>query len=1267
MEKKGKDDEAPRDFKPQVKDLLAHMDPMIYLAGTADNTSEMLSYLADMDPAFHKLQLVKNLRKGMREELSKAIEGHVENYLEEQKGKMRSENPIDFLVERIESDDVFNDFVKNVRTNMENSVQYITNHFDDEIVTGMFANDEDENTYNVSPNDSNESSLNSSLNQSGLLFLHPAQYHNIAKSLQNKKEMETLSDSLNILLAVTPGEPVMQDCWPEIKKGLRECLLDDVPEIFDKALKVHCKLLTSQVHNAVKEAYLNLLSAVAGFYMSKRFLSKIPLKGDNVNLHSCESIIRLLKILIEFQKELPLLWIRYPERFVDDMVEATFNLLGLNLSMKDNKQMTALDMYCLVDPEASWLKRWVHGQWGRSKTFSAMRSNSMVLFHSVSVCINYLENLAEISLSDTRDVISSSLLAHLRFMHGINLIMSVLEFSDGRKLFPVNVPSKEELVTMQGIIQTLIRALNSNTSALINKEVSSLLQNFCSHDEMKSWILCDAGVVELLLQEVSSSEKFPDDKKEMKGELEKKIPVSYIKAVLVILDTILSTNNGQKYILLGRKRKSSSKSGLSGIINSPAHEVMSLVLRLLRNKQTSSDMKRLAISVCCNLLASPVGIHMCAQHPLIESVIEHLKNKSKSVSTERKLEEIESRASMSLHLSVPQSLPLLTTLLLSYKGFFLLAREGVLPLALTQVLPEMARKGTLNAKILASVCCSPEGCSVVASLKVLQPFWDILCHVAKGQELMQQPPTEEEKEEAIEAAEAPLLALTATYQGTQLIFSEQGLLTPISESLYSTSEMLTQMHTIALRLLGSATSVLDSVAFLQASFGYQEELLAQQHHLRCGEGDSVIVDENSILRNHILVKSYLMGGGSERWLPPLAVEEMSTPSIPPLFTHYPPPRDYIPEKPIRSMHKKQNEVWRFLTDTRHGLHDVGWLNHCRKAVRAVLLSGEHIKSWLVMDIIDHSVRVFLASAEELLPGSSTSLPASSTATTPTSPPPASASNTFNLVPGVTLSSASTPVSLSNEGLELQLLSESQKAVLDLVLRYGSELQILNANGNVRENLIEVLKYTQSNIFRSSSDKCDWFTMIIFLIYGGNVERCRCALANLSGLLVGGVLWPSFADSLTNSHEIMPGQMTLAGIIHNVQLVLSIEIPTLYLALQASETCLWNVVGEWVRCIFLGVLPWVEVCHYLILVLLQGPDYAVYFVVALLRHMKGVIIKYAGSYKSLVALQTGVIYGWSAGDHLNFMEALSRRHRRTILPALVNSLCNLRRQCTPHQL
>lgn len=56
---------------------------------------------------------------------------------------------------------------------------------------------------------------------------------------------------------------------------------------------------------------------------------------------------------------------------------------------------------------------------------------------------------------------------------------------------------------------------------------------------------------------------------------------------------------------------------------------------------------------------------------------------------------------------------------------------------------------------------------------------------------------------------------------------------------------------------------------------------------------------------------------------------------------------------------------------------------------------------------------------------------------------------------------------------------------------------------------------------------------------------------MSGVLVGGILWPSFSDSLTNSHEIMPGEVTLAGIIHNIQLVLSIEIPNLHFALQVK--------------------------------------------------------------------------------------------------------------------
>lgn len=64
-------------------------------------------------------------------------------------------------------------------------------------------------------------------------------------------------------------------------------------------------------------------------------------------------------------------------------------------------------------------------------------------------------------------------------------------------------------------------------------------------------------------------------------------------------------------------------------------------------------------------------------------------------------------------------------------------------------------------------------------------------------------------------------------------------------------------------------------------------------------------------------------------------------------------------------------------------------------------------------------------------------------------------------------------------------------------------------------------------------------------------RCVAALTSLGGLVAGAVLWPALADSLSHTYKILPGEMVLAGILHNVQLIVSIEIPTLYMALEVS--------------------------------------------------------------------------------------------------------------------
>ncbi|XP_068206756.1 protein broad-minded-like [Palaemon carinicauda] len=1256
--------QEPAGSKVQIKDLLAHMDPMIYLAGTADNTSEMLAYVADMDPAFHKLELVKGLRKELRSRLGQAIENRAVDYLEQHKGKMRADNPVDVLVERIKGEEIYNNFVNDMGESVKKAVQDISEHFDDEIVTGMFSHEEDELAYNASPNGSNESSLNSSLNQSGLLFLHPAQYNNIAQGLLSKKDSHAWNEGLNILISVTPGEPVMQDCWPDLKKGLRDCLLEESHEVFGKSLKVHCKLLTSQVQNAVKEAYLNLLEAVAGFYMSKKHLSKIPLKGEKVDLKPCGNIIRILKVITDFQKELPLLWIRYPERYVDDMVESTFSVLSLHVGKRDSTIMNVLDMLSFVDCDVFWFRRWVHGQWGRNKTFSAMKSNSTILLYLVSYCIQYLENCPETidsgNSSSLSSSLSSSMVSFLRFIQNFKLIMAIISSSDGRKLFPVNVPSREELVTVQGMIQMFIKAsCDSKMSKEVVMEIRNQLQKYCSRDEVRSWILCDAGAVETLLHEVSCLEDF-SEKKDRKGKDETNISPLFLKTVLSILQSILSTQVGQRYILLGRKRKASSKSGLSTVTKRQAYEVMDLIHFVLRSEKLNVHLKKRAVSVCCFLLSSPIGIHMCLGHPLIESVIGHLqKNGSKQPKNLSQGEDLKMEETLCLNES--QSLPLLSALLSTYKGISLLESEGILSLVLKQVLPQMAKNGKINQKILSCVCTSFEGSSVIGELGILLPYWEIICLATAGEEPGQQPQKEEDKEETLMATLAPLLSVTGTYHGAKLLFSEGGLLSHVSHYLFSLDETQEELHRMALYILGSATSSLDSMVCLQTSTNYQEQLLAQQSLFSVDDGSAVIIDENSIIRNHILVKSYLLGGSGERILPPLIIDSTSS-IMPQLFSSYPPPKDYIPEKPIRSMHKKQNEVWRFLSDTRHGLHDIGWLNHCRKAVRSVVVAGEDIKNWLVMDIIERSVRILLASTEELLPGSPLSDKSTTgTSVAPTSPSssPSSDSGQIPMPPEY-----SAPQSTAEN---LPPVSEAHLAAVELVLRYGSELQLLTGSGGCKDSLLEVLSFTQSKILCSNPERCDWFVMVMFLISGGNVERCRNVLSHISGLLVGGILWPCFSDSLSVTHELLPGEVTFSGIIHNAQLVLSIEIPMLFSVIQANSSCIWNIIGEWIRCLFLGVLPWIEVCHYVIMVLLQGPDYAVYFIVAFLRHLQKIIIKYTGNHKCLTLLQTSTITGWRIGEHLSFMEGLSRRHRRTVLPALISSFYNLRHECPPRQL
>jgi hypothetical protein len=99
----------------------------------------------------------------------------------------------------------------------------------------------------------------------------------------------------------------------------------------------------------------------------------------------------------------------------------------------------------------------------------------------------------------------------------------------------------------------------------------------------------------------------------------------------------------------------------------------------------------------------------------------------------------------------------------------------------------------------------------------------------------------------------------------------------------------------------------------------------------------IIIDQCSLLRHQILLATYIVGGPSERILPPANVgtEHLDGSGELSMFCTLPPPQLASVAKKMRSTQlRSQTDLQRFLQDTKQGLHDANWLAHARRAYKA---------------------------------------------------------------------------------------------------------------------------------------------------------------------------------------------------------------------------------------------------------------------------------------------------------------------------------------------
>ena len=77
-------------------------------------------------------------------------------------------------------------------------------------------------------------------------------------------------------------------------------------------------------------------------------------------------------------------------------------------------------------------------------------------------------------------------------------------------------------------------------------------------------------------------------------------------------------------------------------------------------------------------------------------------------------------------------------------------------------------------------------------------------------------------------------------------------------------------HFFGLRVISSMVSCLDTLLLMQSRFHFQEILLGLQESQKLDDGD-FIIDNCGVERNQILVRTYSIGGPTERIIPPRIV------------------------------------------------------------------------------------------------------------------------------------------------------------------------------------------------------------------------------------------------------------------------------------------------------------------------------------------------------------------------------------------------------------
>lgn len=1012
-------------------------------------------------------------------------------------------------------------------------------------------------------------------------------------------------------------------------------------------------------------------------------------------------IIKMFRLMNDFQHEIPNYWVRFPEKFLKKILESTLKLIS-NVSWTTSIGQPLLHpvhFVALLDCRALWFSKWMHGIYSRAPLLKLMKKHQNLVNNSVRCVLEYIKKIkdkkgdpiSEYSLEKVPSEYSQSLyysseqLDYALVMHSINLLGRLLMFKSGRKMFPVHMLDMLVAVSVPQLLISLCTLIITSTSLPYNLDcaehlnpaslATEVMNNLCSKEDVCSICLCKDTVTETLMLPIT---QWLDSYKKNSHLLTTNERV--LLQVIDILCQMASTSNGRKHLLFGEDKDLLSKS-----LNSAAHKIAefcSLCLKSLTTGKYSKLPSQKVISeslYLCRLLYNTCeGFYVLQDYKLHIVIMEAWKKaclESESTATPVPTD-TDSDDSCSSE-SGPNWELILQDNLLSVascaKGVLLLEQLGLLYQCAAYMNSRVSKELQVSkyekfgyGSMISVFAATAAGVQALQSTGFVQfqlvDTWSALeCPISDTPPIRPKCwPTEvidRSCQKQLVRLSTLLYAFPAVYEllaNEELANKETYSFREVPQTLADFMDRLIilnspskihslfnyeESHGFGLRVLNGLVCSLDTCLLLQTQYQFQELFLKAQADsaLTAGDDNSIMIDMLSVERNHILVRSYLIGGSTERILPARVLQQDSEKPYPfLLFSKFPVPASYIPEIPKWNHTTQDNDLMKKLSHSKDNNQSSLHLKELHTLVSDVLLNQPNqLQGTVVQYLLEEVTSALLDSSEgAIFPYPATIYP--------------------------------------ETAHEQGTLSPLQVMGSKMVIRYGETLGLLSGNGDYFDGLRQLLRLTSAHLSHQQQTirekpidnqpkyltehypGFDWFVATIFLIYNGNKDKAWKLLSQISHLAVSAFIWPARLHLLA---PLLPSQkLSSIPILYSttsylVDLILQMELPLVASAFRMSGFSAAQVCQQWLLQGFWNYFNWLDIVHYICICCVLGLDYQVYLCVAILHYLQTEIALHTQQKDLNIFLKEENLKSFHVGEHLVYMKELERNYRKVILPEM----------------